>query len=366
MSKLLIDDYPLMILPKLATAVGLNESIFLQQLHYWLNSSKHERDGRKWVYNTVKQWTLQFPFWSERTVARITTSLTKQGLLIIGNYNRRGGDQTKWYAIDYAAVEKLMQCTTGPPDDPDKGSNAPPKKNGSIRGNGNLPTWQTGLSNADETTSSQTAETMPASQQNSGPKLPDCQHRTCQAEQSNLTSCQVAPDNMAEPLPENNSQTLHKDSVDKTTTTTTAASLSEKAKSINESLLLFASNIDMPKSVMLRCIETYGQDFVLKQTELLRKNLLKNLAQDKKIKNPAGWLIRALKDGYQDCTGKNYAYIADEEKAARRAAAEKRDREIRARYEAQDKAELKAISTVTPDNPFYRFIPRNRSNAAPD
>ena len=77
MSKLLIDDYPLMILPKLATAVGLNESIFLQQLHYWLNSSKHERDGRKWVYNTVKQWTQQFPFWSERTVARITTSLTK-------------------------------------------------------------------------------------------------------------------------------------------------------------------------------------------------------------------------------------------------------------------------------------------------
>lgn len=363
MSKLLIDDYPLMILPKLATAIGLNESIFLQQLHYWLNSSKHERDGRKWVYNTVKQWTLQFPFWSERTVARITTSLTKQGLLIIGNYNRRGGDQTKWYAIDYAAVEKLMQCTTGPPKNPDNGSTAPPKENGSVSGNGNMPTWQTGPSDADEPTSSQTIEATPGSQQNNRAKLSDRQNRTCQAEQGNMTSCQAAPANMAEPLPENNHQTLHKDSVNKTTTSTTDVFLSEEAKSINESLLLFASKINMQKSAMLRCIETYGQEFVLKQTKLLRRNLLKDLPPDKRIQNPAGWLIRALKEGYQDNTWNNYAHLAEEEKAARRAAAEKRDREIRARYEEQDKAERESMSAVTSDNPFARYIPRNRSSA---
>ena len=40
MSKMIIDDRPLMVLPKLATAIGLNEAIVLQQIHYWLNTFK--------------------------------------------------------------------------------------------------------------------------------------------------------------------------------------------------------------------------------------------------------------------------------------------------------------------------------------
>jgi len=35
-SSLLIAVPPLIVLPTLATLVGLNEAIFLQQLHYWL------------------------------------------------------------------------------------------------------------------------------------------------------------------------------------------------------------------------------------------------------------------------------------------------------------------------------------------
>ena len=36
MSRLLLEDEPLVVLPKLATVIGLNEAIILQQLHYWL------------------------------------------------------------------------------------------------------------------------------------------------------------------------------------------------------------------------------------------------------------------------------------------------------------------------------------------
>ena len=36
MNNLLIDDYPILVLPKLATEIGLNEAIVLQQIHYWL------------------------------------------------------------------------------------------------------------------------------------------------------------------------------------------------------------------------------------------------------------------------------------------------------------------------------------------
>ena len=36
--------------------------ITLQQIHYWLVSSQHEKEGWKWVYNTYKDWQLQRPF----------------------------------------------------------------------------------------------------------------------------------------------------------------------------------------------------------------------------------------------------------------------------------------------------------------
>jgi len=67
--KLLLNEEPLIVLPSLAAHIGLQESIFLQQLHYWLNRSDHERDGHKWVYNSYKEWQKQFPFWSERQLA---------------------------------------------------------------------------------------------------------------------------------------------------------------------------------------------------------------------------------------------------------------------------------------------------------
>ena len=34
--QLLISDKSLMLLPKLAVKIGLNEDVFLQQLHFWL------------------------------------------------------------------------------------------------------------------------------------------------------------------------------------------------------------------------------------------------------------------------------------------------------------------------------------------
>ena len=86
MSKLLIDDYPIQILPKLATEIGLNEAIVLQQIHYWLNQSSHNRDGKKWIYNTYDDWNKQFPFWSVMTIRRVINSLEKQKLILIANY----------------------------------------------------------------------------------------------------------------------------------------------------------------------------------------------------------------------------------------------------------------------------------------
>lgn len=99
-------------MPKLATLVGLNESIVLQQIHYWLNGKEQRQqdyiDGRYWVYNTYEQWQEQFPFWSIMTIRRTFTKLENMGLLIVGNYNTAGFDKTKWYSVDYAALDRLV------------------------------------------------------------------------------------------------------------------------------------------------------------------------------------------------------------------------------------------------------------------
>ncbi|MEN3260292.1 replication protein RepO [Sodalis endosymbiont of Spalangia cameroni] len=106
-SRLLIHENPLQVLPSLACAIGLNEAMVLQQIHYWLGNSRHVHDGCKWVYNSVAEWQTQFPFWSETTIKRALTSLEKQRLVFTANYNQDRRDRSKWYSINYDALKSL-------------------------------------------------------------------------------------------------------------------------------------------------------------------------------------------------------------------------------------------------------------------
>ena len=103
-SRLIINERPLLIPPTLAAEIGLNEAIVLQQIHFLLSISDHSYDGRKWVYNSYDDWQRQFPFWSKPTIVRIIKRLEDAELIIAGNYNKRLYDRTKWYTINY---EKL-------------------------------------------------------------------------------------------------------------------------------------------------------------------------------------------------------------------------------------------------------------------
>ncbi|HGN7160903.1 TPA: hypothetical protein ACKW4O_002498 [Staphylococcus aureus] len=109
MTKLLIDDYPIQVLPRLAELIGLNEAIVLQQIHYWLNNSKHKYDGKTWIFNSYPEWQKQFPFWSLITIKRTIYSLEKQNLLLIGIYNKAKFDKTKWYSINYQTIEGMIR-----------------------------------------------------------------------------------------------------------------------------------------------------------------------------------------------------------------------------------------------------------------
>ena len=108
MSKFLIETEPLIVLPELAAIIGLEEAIVLQQLHYWLNKSRHEHDGRKWVYNTYEEWQAQLPFMTIRTLQRVMAKLVnKLELVAIHRFNSSNWDRTNWYSIKYENLEKL-------------------------------------------------------------------------------------------------------------------------------------------------------------------------------------------------------------------------------------------------------------------
>lgn len=102
MTKLIIHEGPLCVLPTLACRVGLNEAIFIQQLHYRCESSGSTSEGRKWYYKSVTSWIKKdFPFWSRSTMNRTIKSCEDKGLILSSVRNRAGYDKTLSYTIDY-------------------------------------------------------------------------------------------------------------------------------------------------------------------------------------------------------------------------------------------------------------------------
>ena len=115
-SKLLINEPPLQVLPTLACLVGLNESIVLQQVQYWLYNAEKSKKmgiykfGRWWIYNTMKDWRENFPFWSTKTTQRAIDHLREKGLLLTARLSDNNLDQTLYYAIDYNRLDLLLSA----------------------------------------------------------------------------------------------------------------------------------------------------------------------------------------------------------------------------------------------------------------
>jgi len=108
MSNLLINEPPLQVLPSLAKAIGLNEAIMLQQVHYWLHHAKVKHDGRMWIYKTFEEWQEQdFSFWSTRTIKRIATNLVEMGLLLVKKLANNSFDRVNHYTINYEKLAEL-------------------------------------------------------------------------------------------------------------------------------------------------------------------------------------------------------------------------------------------------------------------
>lgn len=113
-SKYLIDEYPMTMLPSLASRIGGDEAIVLQQIQYWIKTHEavgNERvfkDGRWWVFNTVQQWQeKQFIWLAVPTVKRILQSLREMGLVSTEQFEKNSRNNRKWYTVNYDSVERL-------------------------------------------------------------------------------------------------------------------------------------------------------------------------------------------------------------------------------------------------------------------
>lgn len=195
-SFLLFDEAPLLVRPLLAVRVGLNEAIVLQQVHYWLENKKkstkekdlaQERtynDGRFWTYDSYPEWQKQFPWWAVRTVERTFTNLEKKGILISGNFNRLKMDRTKWYTIDYDALDAYEKGRT--------------KK--TAENIDDESTHHDNVAECENIESDKLAECIPTQSANVAPPI-------CQSVVSNLPTCGEQSANLWSPIPKTSSKT---------------------------------------------------------------------------------------------------------------------------------------------------------------
>jgi len=110
-SDLLIHDGHLVVIQeRLVKVFGLDKAVFLQKLHYWLNTeSGVVIERRRWVYNTLEQWRNQMPWWSLMTIRRMVKDLEKSKVLVTCKINVEKGDHTKWYTIDYGVMNDMRR-----------------------------------------------------------------------------------------------------------------------------------------------------------------------------------------------------------------------------------------------------------------
>lgn len=282
MSNLLLNEVPLMCQPSLATKIGLNEAIFIQQLHYWLNRSTNYIDNRIWVYNTIDDWHKQFPFWSITTIRRIITSLEKKKLIITANYNKINIDRTKWYTINYSALDELENkdtaMNTNKSTDDNNTENS--EKNSGINEQSKLPKWTNGKSS--DKTSDKKEEFSENKSTNEQSISPIWTNASVQNEQTNTIN--------------NNRNYLQEN-----TTTINSENISVvdnifNTKAKKKTLTLLAIKCGIQSKSIKTFFSRYSLEVIEKQLLLLEKALKNNC----NIKNPSGWLCSALQNDYTD------------------------------------------------------------------
>ena len=95
-----------------AVKYGIEKAVILQNMRFWLDKNKANgtnlHDGYYWTYNSAEAFFKIFPYFkSAKAIQRLLKSMVEEGLLLAGNYNKKGYDRTKWYSMPEYCAESL-------------------------------------------------------------------------------------------------------------------------------------------------------------------------------------------------------------------------------------------------------------------
>lgn len=87
--------------------------IFIANLASWIRfnidkenpEQRNIHENRCWSYNTLKDFQNYFDFWSTKNIRTIIKHCQQEGLILIGNFNKRKYDKTSWYTLTDKALE---------------------------------------------------------------------------------------------------------------------------------------------------------------------------------------------------------------------------------------------------------------------
>lgn len=110
---------------EIADKIGLESAVIIQNIYYWVRKNADNNlnfvDNHYWTYNSVRAFTKQLSFLSEKVIRNRLNTLEKEGYILSGNYNKSSYDRTKWYTLTSKGFtlfnEKLPStCTNGQMD----------------------------------------------------------------------------------------------------------------------------------------------------------------------------------------------------------------------------------------------------------
>lgn len=116
MSKLLLDETPVIVLPSLVRVLGgIPEAILVQQVHYRAQNGR-EHDGHRWAVETREQWS-EACCLTEKQLRRALAETVKMGVLARFTPRHRI-ESTAWTRVDYDTLDLLVGGPTVGPKGP--------------------------------------------------------------------------------------------------------------------------------------------------------------------------------------------------------------------------------------------------------
>jgi len=101
--------------PQIAKEIDIDSAIIYQNIVFWIEKNKETEknfyDGKYWTFYSAKNLTTIFSWLSEKQIRTRLNKLVESGYLEEGNFNKRGGDKTKWFSLTNRS-DQMVNCSS--------------------------------------------------------------------------------------------------------------------------------------------------------------------------------------------------------------------------------------------------------------